>query len=516
MDLHTYLRKYFGYVSFQEGQEEIIRDVLRGNDVLGILKTGTGKSLCYQLPAVMFDGMTVVVSPLISLMIDQVREIKAFHLKRVTALNSLQSKEERVAVFSNLTNYKLLFVSPEILQQRDLIRQLKRCKISLFVIDEAHCISQWGYDFRPDYLRLKQVIEQLGDPPILALTGTATPQIQRDIMLHLNRPNMKKHIYRMDRDNISLIVDKLTDEEAKRRRLIELLTIVNRPTIIYFSSRKLAEQFATFIRKNLQNRAVAYYHGGMDTNDRLKIQQQFLNDQIDIICSTSAFGMGINKRNIRFVIHYHLPTQIESYIQEIGRAGRDGKESVSILLYKDGDEQLPYIIIENEVPNEEELSFVFKQLIRLYKEQKLLPVQKDEIEKYFQIEETKWRLIHYHLEQFHIVSANKINYSQATWRCAYEKMIHFRKERLKVKKENIDEMIDWIHSTRCLRVSLYERFQQPIQKKNRQCCSNCGFSIDTWLKNDITKQKRMSTQTWQEKLTSILQIGEINETSRNH
>ena len=516
MTLHKYLKTYFGYDHFQEGQEEIIRDVLRGEDILGILKTGSGKSLCYQLPALMLDGLTIVVSPLISLMLDQVREMKALHVKRVAALHSLQSKEERQMILNNLRKFKILFVSPEILQQRSLIHYLIRCEISLFVVDEAHCISQWGYELRPDYLRLKTVINQLGDPPILALTGTATPQVQQDIMLHLNRQNMKKHIYQMDRYNISLLVEQLHDEEAKRRRLIELLQIVNRPTIIYFSSRKLAEQFATFIRNHVPNRQVAYYHGGMDPIDRLKIQQQFMHDQIDIICSTSAFGMGINKRNIRFVIHYHLPTQIDSYIQEIGRAGRDGKESVSVLLYREGDEQLPYSIIENEVPNEEELHVVFRQLYRLYKEEKRLPEKEVDIEAYFQIDETKWRLISFHLEQNGIIFQDKIRYSKEDWEQTFQQLIHFRNERLKIKRAEIDEMKTWVKSTSCLRNGLYERFKQPIEQKKKQCCSNCGFSFQTWLNSDDVKQKRQITNSWQEKLAFILQMGDKHETSGNY
>lgn len=516
MTLQYYLKKYFGYDSFQEGQEEIIQDILRGEDVLGVLKTGSGKSLCYQLPALLFDGLTIVVSPLISLMVDQVRELKAFHLKQVSALHSLQSKEERQFILTNLSTYKILFVSPELLQQRELVRRFKRIKISLFVIDEAHCISQWGYDFRPDYLRLKSVIKEFEDPPVLALTGTATPQVQEDIMFHLNRPKMKRHIYRMDRANISLLVERLVDEEEKRRRLIELLQIVNRPTIIYFSSRKLAEQFSTFIRNHVANRQVAYYHGGMETVDRLKIQQQFMNDQIDIICSTSAFGMGINKRNIRFIIHYHLPTQIESYIQEIGRAGRDGKDSVSVLLYKDGDEQLPYRIIENEVPNEEELTFIFQQLYRFYQEGKVLPVNESEIESIFQVDETKWRLVYYHLEKNGITSERNIIYSKPNWEETFQKMLQFRNERIKTKKLAIDEMKKWIHSTSCLRIGLYERFEQPVKTKKEQCCSNCGFSFQTWLSEEEQKYEEMPVQTWQEKLALILQIGDKDETSGNH
>ena len=507
MKLEKYLQNYFRYDSFQEGQKEIISDVLRGEDVLGILRTGSGKSLCYQLPAMILPGITVVISPLISLMIDQVKEIKALHMKQVTAIHSMQSWTERNDILRELHRYKLVFISPEMLQQRELFAQFKKVQISLFVIDEAHCISQWGYDFRPDYLRLTTAISALNNPPILALTGTATPQIQQDIVERLHRPNMKKHIYPMDRYNISLLIQKCIDEEEKNDTLLQLLEKVKQPTIIYFSSRKTAENISIFIRNNLREREVAYYHGGMDTSDRLKIQQQFINDQIDIICSTSAFGMGINKRNIRFIIHYHVPTQLESYIQEIGRAGRDGKDSVSVLLYKEGDEQLPRIIVENEIPTEEEISFVFHQLFQLYRENKSLPETEQQIETFFQIDETKWRLLVYQLERLSILKENKIIFDKEMWQEAYEEVIQFCNNRLVMKKSNINELKLWIHSTSCLRKGLYERFEQPIQFREDQCCSNCGFSFSKWIsENDVQARKDVS-QGWKQKLAHILGVG---------
>src|SRR5690625_2850765 len=357
--LNNYLLKYFNYSAFQKGQREIIEDILAGNDVLGVLQTGSGKSLCYQLPAKILPGITIVVSPLISLMIDQVRQVKAFYFKEVVALHSFLDWKEKRGILNNLHLYKLVYVSPELLQNKDILQRFRQLKVSLFVIDEAHCISQWGYDFRTDYLRLTKVIQTLNNPTILALTGTATPEVQNDIMSNLDRIDMKCHIYPMVRQNISLITHHINGGEAQKfEMLTNLVSTYHQPTIIYFSSRKMTEQTAIKLSHKLPYKNIAFYHGGMESTDRLKIQQQFMNEQLDIICCTSAFGMGINKKNIRFVIHYHMPTQIESYIQEIGRAGRDGKESVSILLYRNGDEQLPYQIIENELPTEQEIVFV--------------------------------------------------------------------------------------------------------------------------------------------------------------
>ena len=264
---------------------------------------------------------------------------------------------------------------------------------------------------------------------------------------------------------------------------------------------------SNFIRKHLPKREVAYYHGGMETSDRLKIQQQFLNDQIDIICSTSAFGMGINKRNIRFIIHYHLPTQLESYIQEIGRAGRDGKDSVSVLLYKEGDEQLPHIIVENEIPTEAEISFVFHQLFQLYQENKSLPELDQQIESFFQIDETKWRLLVYQLERLSVIKDEKIYFNKTVWQEAYREIVQFSEKRLTVKRRNIHELKSWIHSTGCLRKGLYERFEQPIEYREEQCCSNCGFSFSFWLTENDEQASKKHSDDWREKLAHILGVG---------
>src|SRR5699024_7142037 len=219
-----------------------------------------------------------------------------------------------------------------------IIQLLQQRKVSLFVIDEAHCISQWGHDFRQDYLRLHEVIVQLEEPTILALTGTATEAVQTDIMNQLKRKTMKTHRFQVERDNIALFVQHIDGNEQHKLEALQNITDnYHVPTIIYFSSRKKAEEVATYLQHEHPERAIAYYHGGMEQLDRLRVQQQFMNDQISIICSTSAFGMGINKKNIRLIIHYHPPSEIESFIQEIGRAGRDGAQSVSILLYQLGD-----------------------------------------------------------------------------------------------------------------------------------------------------------------------------------
>lgn len=513
-DLHLYLRKIFNYEYFKEGQQEIIEDVLKGKDVLGILPTGSGKSLCYQLPAKIVSGITIVVSPLISLMVDQVRQTKAFHFKEVVALHSFQNRRERKVVLQHINRYKLVYVSPELLQQQEVLQVLSNIKVSLFVIDEAHCISQWGYDFRPDYLRLSNVIKKLNNPTILALTGTATPEVQQDIIDKLDRKEMKKHVYPMDRKNISLLVQQIEgNEEEKVHILTQLLETYHVPTIIYFSSRNITEQIAQQLSAKLTQRKVAYYHGGMETLDRLKVQQQFMTDQLDIICCTSAFGMGINKKNIRFVIHYHLPTQLESYIQEIGRAGRDGEESISLLLYRSSDFHIPLQIIENELPTDSELMYVLNQLAQLYVKNREIPKDETTIVQLFQITITKWRFLHYQFETHGMISNNKIQYDITLWKQAFHIIQKFSQERLAMKRMKLTEMMDWSSTTNCLRKQLYRSFQKNIQEKDQQCCSNCGFSFADW-QYEKTVKNSLASSDWKSQLASILLIGENDETSR--
>lgn len=506
--MYHYLQQYFQYDQFHEGQEEIISDVLDKKDVLGILRTGTGKSLCYQLPAKMLPGITIVVSPLISLMIDQVRELQSIHYKEVVALHSFQTWKERQTALEQLHTYKLVYVSPEILQSSQLIHRLRQLTISLFVVDEAHCISQWGYDFRPDYLRLPETLVNLGEPPVLALTGTATPEVQQDIQHKLKRHNMVKHIYPMDRENISLVVEEVVgNEDEKVSHLLSWISENTSSTIVYFSSRAISEKLAHQISTKLPDKRVAYYHGGLDTMDRLKIQQQFMNEQLDVICCTSAFGMGINKPDIRMIIHYHMPTQIESYIQEIGRAGRDGNESVSVLLFRREEIKIPLNIIENELPTPNELKYMYDQLLTYQINREILPTNDTLIEQLFLVNITKWRYILYLLERYQIVVNNFIIGDENNLQDVFRKIKQFTEKRLQYKKQHLQQVIDWVFTKKCLRQELYAPFEQQIQAKETNCCSNCGFVLDESLQQERAVDFDEETD-WQSLLKQVLLIGD--------
>lgn len=510
MSLEDKLLKHFNYPSFRQGQKEIIVDVLKGHNVLGILPTGSGKSICYQLPAKLLPGTTIVVSPLISLMIDQVKELKAINFKKVIALNSFMDYQERKSVFQNLSSYKLIYVSPEIIQQKEILSYLKQVNVSLFVIDEAHCISQWGHEFRPAYFKLNRVIELLQNPPILALSATATTYVQEDIIKSLKRQEIIKHIYPMDKPNIAFCVKKVNHDQEKMKLITDLLPKFNVPTLIYFSSRQATESIAEQLSHALPGKKVAFYHGGMDQMDRITIQQQFMNDQLDVICCTSAFGMGINKENIRLVIHYHFPAQLESYIQEVGRAGRDGSSSTSLLLYSSHDDFLPKKMIINELPSEAHIRYTFKQLLSFAYEPRPLPTTDIEIKEVFHINEIQWRFLHSQLEKHGIIIEEKIHIDQELWDESLEEIISYRNERIRLKQANLLNMIEWINSEGCFREQLYKIFQESYKNPTHQCCSNCDYLFSKWkpIQNINENDGDIS---WQDKLRTVLLIGVNNE-----
>ncbi|MCT0949353.1 ATP-dependent DNA helicase RecQ [Weissella confusa] len=352
--LTAVLKEKFGFDSFKPGQAEVLEALTAGKNTLAMLPTGGGKSLIYQMMGNMRDGLVIIVTPLLSLMQDQVARLNYAGEPKVVALNSTLPQDARRTILRSLDQYKFLFVSPEMLGQTVVQSALRKVKINLLVVDEAHTIVSWGPDFRPDYLALPQVHKKLGQPQLLLLTATATPKMMTDITVPFGLPESDWFIYRqsVDRPNIYLHTETLANEGQKRERLADLVRQLQGPGIVYFSSRKLATSMADWLAENT-GRRVAAYHAGLDTMSRYRIQQQFMLGQIDVIAATSAFGMGIDKDNVRYVIHYHLSNDLANYLQEIGRAGRDGEQSAAILLYVPGNENLQLNMIDGTIPNRE-------------------------------------------------------------------------------------------------------------------------------------------------------------------
>ncbi|WP_407268729.1 RecQ family ATP-dependent DNA helicase [Radiobacillus sp. PE A8.2] len=500
------LKKHYHFASFRTGQKEIIEDLVEGNNVLGILPTGSGKSLCYQLPARITGGTVLVVSPLISLMIDQVKQLKATGFKEVVAINSFLNASQKQQVINQIHDYKLIYVSPEMLQNKHFIKKLMGINISLFVVDEAHCISQWGHEFRPDYLKLGEIIQKLAQPTILALSATATPEVQEDIIRQLGYP-FNKHIYPMDRDNIALSVQHMSHDNEKLDYIVDVLSSYSVSTMIYFSSRNWTEKAAAILEKELSHLRIAFYHGGMEQADRILIQQQYMNNQLDVVCCTSAFGMGINKMNIRLVIHFHLPTQIESFIQEIGRAGRDGKSSVSLVLLSPSDEFIPKKLISMELPSRQLIETIVYSLKANQGNNSIDPLQ---LQAHFELNEIQWRFLHYQFEKYGMLNELNIVPNFDQWESLIETISERIDYRNQYKYKKLAELFAWATSNDvCRRSRLFSAFQDTIKEPKYLCCDRCDFSFTKWNPESLSRKER--SHSWQETLKLLLLQGGKHE-----
>ncbi|MDN4608760.1 RecQ family ATP-dependent DNA helicase [Sporosarcina highlanderae] len=476
MDLQALLKERFGYSHFRPGQEEVIKHVLNKRDCIAILPTGMGKSLCYQLPGYIMPGSVLIISPLVSLMEDQVMQMRKNGEKRVVALNSFLSFTERSRILASLGNYKFIFVSPEMLSHKSFGLHLKKIEIGLIVIDEAHCISQWGFDFRPDYLRIGEFLSSYNSP-ILALTATADSKVINDITryLKMNEPIIQRHS--LDRPNISYSIIQLNSTLEKTDWIKERILQTTGPGIIYTSSRKRADELAFELQE--AGVAIQSYHAGKEQDDRAIIQEQFLNNELEWISATNAFGMGVHKSDIRQVIHEHLPSTIAAYLQEVGRAGRDGRPAAATLLYIPVDERMTSFIIQSDRPDESQLRHYANML-----SEGRDPSESAELAG---MTDTGKRIVDYYLERHTLDEVLEVM------------------DTLSAEKETeLRKMLHLVRSEQCVREMVLSYFGEQCNEKPEACCSICGLEVLEWLTDKSLKKKTNELVSWDERITNLL------------
>ena len=480
------LRKHFGFEDFREGQRDVIATILSGKDAVVVMPTGSGKSLCYQLPAMMMEGATLVVSPLIALMKDQVDALQARGLPATFINSAIPEAEQRSRIESvRRGEYKLIYVAPERFRSSRFNSALRSANIALFAVDEAHCVSTWGHDFRPDYLRLKNVIESLGNTRTLALTATATPYVRSDIIQQLGLKTPQTFVSGFDRPNLSIEVVHTQRERDKISRIKQLARSHTGSGIIYASTRKAVEQVGA--RLSEVDLSVVTYHAGMTDNQRIKAQEDFMTGRKQMIVATNAFGMGIDKSDIRFVVHYQMPGSIEAYYQEIGRAGRDGLQSRCLLLFNYADKNTHDFFIEGSYPNGTLVKNVYDALVstRLKRiELSSAEIAKRSGEKNEMAVNSALYLLERagHIER---TSTTANRSEQTTKRNRTIVMLddppvtHLRTNqsdvvrRGELERRKLREMIEFCYADRCFRAYILDYFGDPHHARQCGTCGNC-------------------------------------------
>ena len=490
VDLQAALRTHFNFPAFRPGQEAAIRHVLNGCHTLVVMPTGSGKSLIYQLAALQLPGTTLVISPLVALMKDQVDHLTRRGIS-ATFINSTLTSSEQTARLRALSEgcFKIVLVAPERLRSRPFRDALARLPISLLAVDEAHCLSQWGHDFRPDYLHIAEARADLNTPaqlhaPItLALTATATPRVQDDIIQLLGLDRAERFITGFNRPNLTLEVFSTPDVKAKLNFLQDFLVQVEGASsasggIIYTGTRRDAEEVTDFVRE-VAHVAVAYYHGSLDTETRTRVQDAFMAGDLPIVVATNAFGMGIDRPDVRFVLHYTVPGTLEAYYQEAGRAGRDGLPARAILLYSPKDTSLQEFFIENDAPSLDELRAVYGYLRRS------AVTRLDDIERATGLPQIKARVA---IEQLEIAQAVRrapdedrgiirveVQALAANQLQAVAAQVQARREH---KYRQLEVMVDYAETNACRRRSILRHFGDSGSADAPLCCDNCLSQAD--------------------------------------
>jgi ATP-dependent DNA helicase RecQ len=479
-NVRDYLTKYFGFKTFRPGQQRVIESILQGEDTVVIFPTGGGKSLCYQLAALMLPGTTIVISPLISLMKDQVDQLAQREIS-CTFISSILSEQEIAYRIHGMSkgNYKIVYIAPERFYSQDFLDALKTIHVSFVAIDEAHCISQWGHNFRPAYLKVKDLIDRVGNPVVAAFTATANRRVQNDIIKLLDMGRCKLFVSSFDRPNLEFGVERPIDKRVFVLKYAK--QNINKSGIIYAGTRKNVEELYGLMLNN--GISAGMYHAGLSSQDRNRAQEDFIQDKVSVMVATNAFGMGIDKSDVRYIIHYNMPKSLEYYYQEAGRAGRDGGLASCILLYSESDYRLNRFLIGVNYPSIKLVKGAYNRVLRAGK-------QGINIERLVRSRVISKQSMHSAVRK--LIQYNYIDVKGGmVFPFSMGRELELTQEEIDRHKDieinKLESIIGYCNSTGCLRRYILEYFNETPGFTKCGNCSVCGLDSDGTKKESMNQ-----------------------------